>query len=464
MATLFDKIWDRHVLAGKEGEAQLLYVDGHLIHEVTSPQAFSGLRLTGRKLRRPDLTYAVMDHNTPTTKKERENITDTVSKKQLDALRKNCDEFGVVLYDMDSEDNAIIHMMGPELGVSLPGKVIVCGDSHTATHGAFGAIACGIGTSEVEHVFATQTLWQAKPKNLGVRFCGSLPRGVYAKDMILALIGTYGNNVGKGSAIEFFGEAVEQMSMDERMTLCNMAIEAGAKFGLVRPDETTFAYVKDRRFAPKGDDFTRATAEWKKLYTDATEDFDTVIEMDISDLAPQITWGTVLNQVVSYDEPFPPVQNENDEKAYAYMDLKPGQTAKEIPVSHVFIGSCTNGRYSDFVIAAEILQGKKVKEGVTGIAVPGSQRVKRALEEAGIARIFIDAGFSWREAGCSLCLGMNPDKVTAYAHCASTSNRNFEGRQGKYARTHLVSPAMAALAAIHGTFQDSRLFVPEEQA
>lgn len=459
MATLFDKIWDRHVIAGEPGDAQLLYVDAHLIHEVTSPQAFSGLRMADRRLRRPDLTYAVMDHNTPTIKEDRANITDEVSKAQLDALEKNCRDFGVVLYDMDSPDNAIIHMMGPELGISAPGKVIVCGDSHTATHGAFGAIACGIGTSEVEHVFATQTLWQKKPANLGIRLIGRLQNGVYAKDIILALIGRYGNTMGEGFAMEFFGEAVEAMQMDERMTLCNMAIEAGAKFGLVRPDETTFAYVKDRRFAPAGADFEKAVADWGILFTDDEADYDRIIDMDVSEIAPQITWGTVLHQVVSFGEAFPEIRDRNDEMAYAYMDLAPGQTAGDIPITHVFIGSCTNGRYSDFEIAAKILDGKRVKEGITALAVPGSMRVKKACEEAGIADIFIRAGFEWREPGCSLCLGMNPDKIPAGAHCASTSNRNFEGRQGQGARTHLASPAMAALAAIHGQFVDSRACV-----
>lgn len=456
MATLFDKIWDRHVITGKPGEAQLLYVDAHLIHEVTSPQAFSGLRMANRTLRRPELTYATMDHNTPTTKEERACIQDEVSKAQLDALEKNCREFGVVLFDMESPDNAIIHMMGPEQGISQPGKVIVCGDSHTATHGAFGAIACGIGTSEVEHVFATQTIWQDKPKNLGVRITGIRKKGVYAKDMILGLIKKYGNNLGAGYAMEFFGEAIESLTMDERMTLCNMAIEAGAKFGLVKPDETTFEYVKGRRFAPKDSLFEDAVADWKTLYTDSEKDYDAILEFDITDLAPQITWGTNLGQVVSFGEPFPEPKGENDGNAYRYMDLIPGQTAADIPITHVFIGSCTNGRYSDFEEAARFLKGKKVHETVTAIAVPGSTAVKRACEESGIADIFINAGFEWREAGCSSCLGMNPDKVPAFAHCASTSNRNFEGRQGANARTHLVSPAMAALAAVHGHFVDSR--------
>lgn len=456
MATLFDKIWDRHVVTGNPGEAQLLYVDAHLIHEVTSPQAFSGLRIANRPLRRPDLTYATMDHNTPTTKEERVCIADEVAKAQLDALAKNCEEFGVVLFDMDSPDNAIIHMMGPEQGISQPGKVIVCGDSHTATHGAFGAIACGIGTSEVEHIFATQTIWQDKPKNLGIRFTGTRQKGVYAKDMILGLIRKYGNNLGAGYAMEFFGEPIESLTMDERMTLCNMAIEAGAKFGLVRPDETTFAYVKDRRFAPKGDAYDEAVADWKTLYTDSESDFDAILEMDITDLAPQITWGTNLGQVVAFDEAFPEAEGENDANAYRYMDLQPGQMPTDIPITHVFIGSCTNGRYSDFAIAADILKGKKVHPTVTAIAVPGSDAVKRACEASGIADIFKDAGFEWREAGCSSCLGMNPDRVPAYAHCASTSNRNFEGRQGANSRTHLASPAMAALAAIHGHFVDSR--------
>lgn len=455
MTTLFDKIWERHVVAEEDG-AELLYVDAHLIHEVTSPQAFQGLRDAGRPLRRPDLTYAVMDHNTPTTKEERARITDPVSAHQLAELKKNCSDFSVELFDMDSPHNAIIHLMGPEQGISLPGKVIVCGDSHTATHGAFGAIAFGIGTSEVEHVFATQTIWQKKPKNLGVRITGKPAQGVTAKDIMLALIGRYTSRAGDGAALEFFGETVEGMSMDERMTLCNMAIEAGAKFGLVRPDDTTFAYVENRRYAPKGEDFEQAVNVWRTLYTDSEQDYDAILEFDVSSVGPQLTWGTTLNQVMAVDQKMPAAKDETDEKAYAYMELAPGMAASDIPLSYVFIGSCTNGRFSDFAAAAAILKDRKVHPSITAIAVPGSMRVKRQCEEAGIADIFRNAGFSWREPGCSMCLGMNPDRVPEKKHCASTSNRNFEGRQGTHARTHLVSPEMAALAAVHGHFVDSR--------
>lgn len=456
MKTLFDKVWEKHVVTGSEGEAQLLYIDLHLIHEVTSPQAFSGLRIAGRKVRRPDLTFGTMDHNTPTIMEERTNIKDEISKAQLDALANNCKEFGVELVDMFNENNGIVHMVGPEQGLTLPGKTIVCGDSHTATHGAFGAIAFGIGTSEVEHVLATQTIWQKKPKTMGIEVTGKLQKGVYAKDIILYIIKTYGIGLGNGYAFEFFGDTIRNLSMEERMTICNMAIEAGGKSGIIAPDEITFEYIKGRRFTPKDEDLEKKIKEWKELYTDSVEAFDKYIKIDVNNLVPQVTWGTNPEMGIDITGTFPEIKDVNDEKAYEYMGLKPNQSPYDIPLKHVFIGSCTNGRLSDLEIVAKIVEGKKVAENIKAVVVPGSQIVKRMAEEKGIAKILIDAGFEWREAGCSTCLGMNPDLIPSGEHCASTSNRNFEGRQGKGARTHLVSPAMAAAAAINGKFVDVR--------
>ena len=454
--TLFDKVWEKHVITGEPEEAQLLYIDLHLIHEVTSPQAFSGLRIAGRKVRRPDLTFGTMDHNTPTIMSQRLDIKDKISKAQLDALAANCKEFGIELVDMFNESNGIVHMVGPEQGLTQPGKTVVCGDSHTATHGAFGAIAFGIGTSEVEHVLATQTIWQKKPKTMGIEITGKLQKGVYAKDIILHIIKTYGIGLGNGYAFEFFGDTIRGLSMEERMTICNMAIEGGGKSGIIAPDETTFEYVRGRRFAPEGEEFEKKVAEWKELYTDSVEAFDKHIKVDVSNLEPQVTWGTNPEMGINVTETFPEIKDHNDEKAYEYMGLKPGQTPFDIPLKHVFIGSCTNGRLSDLEIAAKIVKGKKVAPNITAVVVPGSQIVKKMAEENGIAQILKDAGFEWREAGCSTCLGMNPDLIPAGEHCASTSNRNFEGRQGKGARTHLVSPAMAAAAAIYGKFVDVR--------
>lgn len=455
--TLFDKLWNRHVIIGKEGEAQLLYVDLQMIHEVTSPQAFEGLRQNNRTVRRPDKTFATMDHNVPT--QDIFNITDLISKKQIDTLRKNCEEFGITLCDNGSARQGIVHMVGSEVGLTQPGKVIVCGDSHTATHGAFGAIAFGIGTSEVEHVLATQTIWQKKPKNLGIKVTGKLPKGVYAKDIILALIAKYGVDFGVGYAAEFFGETIENLSMEERMTICNMSIEGGAKMGLIRPDEKTFAYVQGREYAPK--DFQKAIADWQTLYTDEDAKYDRLLTLDATQLAPYVTWGTNPEMAVSFDKAFPEIKDHNDQLAYDYMALHPGQKASDIPIEYVFIGSCTNGRLSDLQEAAEIIRGKKVKSSVTAIVVPGSRPVKKAAEKLGLDQIFKAAGFQWREPGCSMCLGMNPDKVPEFVHCASTSNRNFVGRQGKNSRTHLCSPAMAAAAAIYGTFVDVREMVGE---
>lgn len=450
--TLFDKLWNQHVVVGKEGEPQLLYIDLHLIHEVTSPQAFEGLREAKRSVRRPDRTFATMDHNTPT--KDIYHITDLVAKKQIDTLRQNCEEFGITLCDNGSERQGIVHMVGPETGLAQPGKTIVCGDSHTATHGAFGALAFGIGTSEVEHVFATQTLWQQKPKNMGIKISGTLNRGVYAKDIILALIAKYGTDFGVGYAVEFFGETIENLSMEERMTICNMAIEGGAKMGMIAPDEKTFDYVVGREYAPEN--MEEAIQEWRKLYTDSEKDYDLVLNLNADELEPFVTWGTNPEMGVPVNGQFPEINNLNDQQAYEYMELKPGQQPKDIPIGYVFIGSCTNGRLSDLKEAAEVVKGKRVKESVTAIVVPGSRPVKKAAEKMGLDKIFKEAGFDWREPGCSMCLGMNPDRVPEKVHCASTSNRNFEGRQGKNARTHLCSPAMAAAAAIHGTFVDIR--------
>ncbi|NCJ13867.1 3-isopropylmalate dehydratase large subunit [Staphylococcus pseudintermedius] len=452
--TLFDKIWDQHTITGQQGEPQLLYIDLHLIHEVTSPQAFEGLRMQKRTLRRPDLTFGTLDHNVPTV--DIFNIKDDIANKQIQALQQNCKDFNVTLFDMGSDEQGIVHMVGPEMGLTQPGKTIVCGDSHTATHGAFGAIAFGIGTSEVEHVFATQTLWQTKPKNLKINVTGQLPKGVYAKDIILHLINQHGVDFGTGYALEFAGETIRNLSMEGRMTICNMAIEAGAKYGLIQPDNTTFAYLEERRYAQNIED---KLDDWRKLYSDDDAQFDKIIELDVRALEPQVTWGTSPEMGVNFSTPFPEIQNVNDERAYQYMGLKPGQLATDIPLGYVFLGSCTNARISDLVEASHIVKGNQVHENITAIVVPGSRQVKKEAEAMGLDTIFKDAGFEWREPGCSMCLGMNPDQVPAGVHCASTSNRNFEGRQGKGARTHLVSPAMAAAAAIHGRFVDVRKVV-----
>lgn len=449
MGTLYDKLWEEHSIA-TQGDLSLLYIDMHYIHEVTSPQAFDGLELANRRLRRPDRTFATMDHNTPTTFDERMNISDELSKIQLDTLKRNCLKHGVRLEDMDSSYNGIIHIIGPELGYTQPGMTIVCGDSHTATHGAFGALAFGIGTSEVEHVFATQTLWQKKLKNLGVKITGTLQNGVFAKDIILSFLKTNGVSVGSGYAVEFYGDAVGAMDMEGRMTLCNMAIEGGAKVGLSAPDEITYEYLKDRERIVQDGNFEAKKDKWRLLRTDSEDDFDRIIEMDISTLKPQITWGTNPGMCVDVDEGFPAIRDENDRKAYEYMGLKEGDLPEDIPVSEVFIGSCTNGRYSDLEAAAAYVKGKKVADNIRAVVVPGSMQVKLAAERSGLARIFIDAGFEWRLPGCSSCLGMNPDIIGAYKHCVSTSNRNFEGRQGANSRTHLASPATAAACAVHG--------------
>jgi len=459
--TMFEKIWDNHVIHQEEGKPSLLYIDLHLVHEVTSPQAFEGLRLSGRKVRRPDLTFATMDHNVPT--KDKFNITDPIAKQQVDTLIQNCQDFGVPLADLSNPDQGIVHIIGPELGLTLPGKTIVCGDSHTSTHGAFGALAFGIGTSEVEHVLATQCLQQSKPKTLEVRVNGEMPIGTSGKDLILAIIAKFGTDFATGYVIEYTGEAVRGLSMEDRMTVCNMSIEAGARAGLIAPDETTFQYLEGRRYAPKGEEWAKAIDAWKQLVTDAGAEFDRVVEIEASSIAPQVTWGTSPGMGTDITKAVPApsdFQTINEQKACAaaldYMDLKPGTPMNEIKIDRVFIGSCTNGRIEDMRAVAKVAKGYKVASHVNAMIVPGSQAVKRQAEEEGLDKIFIEAGFEWREAGCSMCLAMNPDVLAPGERCASTSNRNFEGRQGRGGRTHLVSPAMAAAAAIKGHFNDVR--------
>ena len=459
--TIIEKIWDNHVVYEEEGKPDLLYIDLHLLHEVTSPQAFEGLRLAGRKVRRPDLCFATMDHNVPT--KNIDVITDPVAKKQMTTLRQNCEEFGIELADIGHPEQGIVHIIGPELGLTQPGKTIVCGDSHTSTHGAFGAIAFGIGTSEVEHVLSTQTLWQARPKTMEIRVEGELGFGVTAKDIILAIIAKFGIDVGTGHIVEFTGDAIRQLSMEERMTVCNMSIEAGAKAGLISPDETTIEYLRGRKHVPEGEAFERAAQEWLALRTDEGATYDKTLVIHADEISPFVTWGTNPSMGSGVHESIPTKEDFEDasdrdalEKALQYMDLEEGQALTDIEVQHVFIGSCTNARLSDLREAAKVIQGRKVHPNVTAIVVPGSQMVKRQAEEEGIAQQFIDAGFEWRESGCSMCLAMNDDVVPAGERCASTSNRNFEGRQGAGSRTHLVSPPMAAAAAIHGRFVDIR--------
>ncbi|WP_461243087.1 3-isopropylmalate dehydratase large subunit [Secundilactobacillus muriivasis] len=450
--TLFDKLWDRHVVAGEPGEPQLIYVDLQMLHEVTSPQAFEGLRQNHRTVRHPEKNFATLDHNVPT--EDIFNIQDAISRKQIETLEANVKEFGIHLCDLGDKEQGIVHVIGPELGLTNPGMVIVCGDSHTATHGAFGAMAFGIGTSEVEHVLATQTIWQTKPKNMGVHVHGKLPKGVYAKDIILGLIAREGVAFGNGYSVEYYGETIEGLTMEERMSICNMTIEGGAKYGCIKPDQTTFDYIKGRKYAPE--DYETAVADWKTLYTDSPDDFDKIIDFDVSDLAPQVSWGTNPGMTVGVTTPFPEIKDEDDRKAYDYIGLKPGQTAQDIPVTYAFFGSCTNGRLSDLKAAAKVMKGHHIDPKVTAWVVPGSRQVKLAAEELGLDKIFTDAGCEWREPGCSACLAMNPDKIPAGEHCASTTNRNFEGRQGVGARTHLASPAMVAYAALNGHFIDIR--------
>ncbi|WP_141603837.1 3-isopropylmalate dehydratase large subunit [Terrilactibacillus laevilacticus] len=458
--TIIEKIWDKHLIHQEEGKPDLLYIDLHLIHEVTSPQAFEGLRIHGRKVRRPDLTFATVDHNIPTTPSR--VSTDPISIKQMSTLEKNCQENGIELMDIGHPNQGIVHIIGPELGLTQPGKTIVCGDSHTSTHGAFGAMAFGIGTSEVEHVLATQTLWQKKPKTMQIKVNGKLGRGVRAKDLILAIIGKFGFSVGTGYIVEYTGEAIRSLSMEERMTVCNMSIEAGARAGLISPDETTVSYLKGRKYV-YNERFDELASEWLSLATDEGATYDKTIEIDAASIEPQVTWGTNPSMClpISATLPHPDAQydveeKESIEKALMYMGLEPGMPIADIKVDYVFIGSCTNARLSDLQEAASIVKGKKVKEGVRALIVPGSQLVRLQAEELGLDKIFIEAGFEWRQSGCSMCLAMNDDVVPAGKRCASTSNRNFEGRQGNGSRTHLVSPAMAAAAAINGHFVDIR--------
>jgi 3-isopropylmalate/(R)-2-methylmalate dehydratase large subunit len=457
--TLVAKIWDDHVVRAEPGAPDLLYVDLHLVHEVTSPQAFDGLRLAGRTVRRPDLTLATLDHNVPTSDRSLP-ITDPLSARQMEVMAGNCAEFGIRLFDMRSPNQGIVHMIGPELGVTQPGMTIVCGDSHTATHGAFGALAFGIGTSEVEHVLATQCLPQARPRTMAVEIRGALPFGVTAKDLILSVIATIGVDGGVGHVIEYRGEVIEALSMEERMTVCNMSIEAGARAGLIAPDETTFAYLKGRRHAPQGDAWDEALEHWRELRSDADATFDRTVELDASTFEPTVTWGTTpaMSVPVSGHVPRPDETHNPDQtrRALDYMGLDGGEAVTDISVERVFIGSCTNGRISDLRAAARVAQGKRVADGVRAMIVPGSYPVKLQAEAEGLDRVFTAAGFEWREPGCSMCLGMNPDILAPGERCASTSNRNFEGRQGAGGRTHLVSPEMAAAAAVAGRFVDVR--------
>jgi len=458
--TLFEKVWDAHLVRAAEGEPALLYIDLHLIHEVTSPQAFEGLRAGGRSVRRSDLTIGTIDHNVPTTDRSLP-ILDSIAEKQMALLRSNCSEFGISLFDIDSEDQGIVHVIGPELGLTQPGMTIVCGDSHTSTHGAFGALAFGIGTSEVEHVLATQCLLQNKPRTMLIDVRGELPAGVTAKDLALGIIGQIGTDGATGYVIEYAGQAVRNLSMEGRMTLCNMSIEAGARAGMIAPDATTFAYLKGRRSSPAAALWDGAVEYWQTLASDEDAKFDRVIEIDAETIDPCVTWGTSPGMVASVNGSVP---DPNDagadrfaiERALEYMALKPRTKISDIAIDRVFIGSCTNSRLEDLRAAAQVIRGHRVNTSVRAMVVPGSQTVKRAAESEGLDQIFLEAGFEWRESGCSMCLGMNPDILQPGERCASTSNRNFEGWQGRGGRTHLVSPAMAAAAAVAGHFVDVR--------
>ncbi|MCV7228620.1 3-isopropylmalate dehydratase large subunit [Mycolicibacterium komossense] len=455
--TMAEKVWADHVVASADGEPDLIYIDLHLVHEVTSPQAFDGLRLAGRPVHRPDLTIATEDHNVPTVDIDKP-IADPVSRTQVETLRRNCEEFGIRLHPMGDVEQGIVHIIGPQLGLTQPGMTVVCGDSHTSTHGAFGALAMGIGTSEVEHVLATQTLPLRPFKTMAINVDGQLPPGVTAKDIILAVIAKIGTGGGQGHVLEYRGSAIEALSMEGRMTVCNMSIEAGARAGLVAPDETTYAYLKGRPHAPTGADWDNAVAAWDQLRTDEGAEFDTEIYIDAATLSPFVTWGTNPGQGVPLSAAVPDPELMTDdgakqsaEKALTYMDLSPGQPMRDIAVDAVFVGSCTNGRIEDLRVVAEVLRDRKVADGVRMLIVPGSMRVKAQAESEGLVEIFTAAGAEWRQAGCSMCLGMNPDQLAPGERCASTSNRNFEGRQGKGGRTHLVSPAVAAATAVRGT-------------
>lgn len=462
--SIYDKLWEEHAIKQFDDGSTLLYIDRHLIHEVTTPQAFEGLRLKGRQVRRPESIMATIDHNVSTKPENRySNAADDLSQKQIEALEKNCKEFGISLFDLQSPEVGIVHVVAPEQGVTLPGLSIVCGDSHTSTHGAFGSLAFGIGTSEIEHVFATQTLRVKKSKKLLIKVNGKLQNNVSAKDLALYIIGKIGASGGAGYAIEYVGETIEALSMEGRMTLCNMAIEAGSKTALINPDETTFKYLKDKKYAPKQEMWEQAKQYWLSLRSDTNAHYDKVITIDASKIAPQVTWGTSPDQVISIDETIPhvdeiqtPSQVVAYEKALVYTKLQPGMSPKDFPLDYIFIGSCTNSRLEDLRLAAKMVEGYQVSQGITAIVVPGSMPVKLKAEEEGLDIIFKNAGFEWREPGCSLCLGMNDDILLHGEYCASTSNRNFEGRQGKGAKTFLVSPQMAAVAAIKGHFTDIR--------
>ncbi|MEO6815456.1 MAG: 3-isopropylmalate dehydratase large subunit [Edaphobacter sp.] len=468
--TLFEKVWQQHLVAEPKGEPSIIYIDLHLVHEVTSPQAFDGLRMAGRKLRRPDRHIATVDHNVPTTSAyDRLHIVDQISATQVNALRKNCAEFGIEFFDVQDSSQGIVHMIGPELGATKPGMTIVCGDSHTSTHGAFGSLAFGIGTSEVEHVMATQTLPQDKPKTFRITIDGELPFGVTAKDIILDIIGKIGTDGATGYAVEYAGSAIRALSMEGRMTICNMSIEAGARAGMIAPDETTFAYLMGRRFCPTGAAWDEAVAHWRTLPTDEGATFDREMHIDAATLAPAVTWGTspgmtttINASVPTLDEAPTEADRKSFERAYEYMALKPGTPMEGIAIDTVFLGSCTNGRIEDLRAAAAVVKGHHIATTVRAMVVPGSQAVKRQAEQEGLDAIFKTAGFEWREPGCSMCLGMNPDILQPGERCASTSNRNFEGRQGRGGRTHLVSPEMAAAAAITGHFTDIRKWKQSE--
>ena len=460
--TLFDKIWDNHLVTSIDESTNLIFIDLHLVHEVTSPQAFDSLRISDRKVKYPELTLATVDHGVPTSNRLL-GIKDPLSKIQIEALEKNCEEFGVTLFGINDPRQGIVHVIGPEQGITQPGMTIVCGDSHTATHGAFGALAFGIGTSEVEHVLATQTLAMEKPKTMKVEVIGDVSDGVGPKDIILGIIRKIGTGGGAGHVIEYVGDVIKNMSMENRMTICNMSIEGGARAGMIAPDETTFNYLKDKNYAPKDSDWNDAVHEWSKLFSDDDASFDKVVTINAEELEPSVSWGTNPSQVIFINDEIPHPDNFQDEsdkeaaiRALEYMDLEPGIKINEISLDRVFIGSCTNGRIEDLREAAQVIKGKKVSETVGAMVVPGSTLVKNQAEEEGLDKIFIDAGFDWREAGCSMCLGMNPDILSPGERCASTSNRNYEGRQGAGGRTHLVSPKMAAAAAIYGKFVDIR--------
>jgi 3-isopropylmalate/(R)-2-methylmalate dehydratase large subunit len=447
-STLAEKIWERHVVHRADGEPDLLYVDLHLVHEVTSPQAFEGLRLAGRSVRRPDLTVATMDHNVPTAA----GPVDPVSRTQMETLERNCTQAGITLFPTGDLGQGIVHVIGPQMGLTQPGLMIVCGDSHTSTHGAFGALAIGIGTSEVEHVLATQTLPQRTPKTMAVTVEGELPAGVSAKDVILGIIARIGTDGGVGHVVEYRGSAIRSLSMEGRMTVCNMSIEAGARAGMVAPDETTFAYLEGRPNAPIGSEWDEALEDWRSLPTDEGASFDKEVALDATDLRPHVSWGTNPGQTVTIDDVIPEPADETAERALAYMDLRPGTAIRDIRPDTIFIGSCTHSRIEDLREAARVLDGRTIRQGLRAMVVPGSMLVKRQAEREGLDTVFADAGFEWRDAGCSMCLGMNPDQLSPGERCASTSNRNFEGRQGKGGRTHLVSPAVAAATAVLGHF------------